>query len=976
MPVYDDQKQRGKNSDLHEITGIDPAEAAEMERAANRGAADDIAEREGLYNPNRDNDASEGGSGKDKKTDSAKDLKDKESGGGSARLAGGVSGAAEGLATGGVTGALKGFAKGLVAPKNRKKSAAGGGIAIGVVSVVIGLFSVGSGPFQFIHSAQLLQGFHMADNEDFNDGLSAKFLIYALAGRQAQGRLGFIANNRVDKMEARLNEDAGLKSVYSTRFQRLIGYQILDAGKAGNFLDRMAQDGITRTPTLSGVGIDGQPINVAQGEFVGFREDSHRTARSVTYTANRSIGINRVSSFLMMRMQSKRGGVDFHPMITALRKGLDNRAYRAELKEERAERLRNGASGQPSPLAERRKEAVGKLQTAAKTARGPAIIIAVACVTSGMSDSIDIQNLESQKQAIRMGMERVAMGSQVMWGDDFTAEQLAVYGEDFWDPESKTSWADDPGIRHELGEQPTSRDLISDLNLGAPKPGFFTAADEVIRVVEVIEPICGIINDVSQWPFIKQALDAVGAITDSVFLAVGAQTPDQYMQDAIDYFANGGVDVLAQGAERGGIDNVGTRMSVNNQFLAQGGRELSEAEENEVKTAVREENARVFAQASMYDRYFNMYDSRSVVAKLYMKAPKNSTQFIASIHSIPATVSNLTFQLAGGSKVIAQADLPEYKYEFPLISYSLAERNNPDYQDPFANEAYVLEGDRLERMNLEYGTVCFGISVTRTGDLEYGESGDFNLIPDKCKDEGNVELTRYRFYLAQLENGLALDCYEGEGDAESEKSCRQLGMGDQVGTAPPTGTAGNAIVGDPYTDSTSVACDPRTVDTGTIADGYTDGRMFKVRLCSIPNIPSSGQADSPGSRFSTPGGQGSVIVNSRVSGAWFTLAADAATAGVLLRAGSSFRSMEHQQSLFTGDTSLVARPGYSSHQAGVAIDFSGMSAKGGGSCATRATHSSAGYQWLRANAEKYGFKQYSVEAWHWDALPVANRCGT
>ncbi len=62
MPkIYDDQQQDTES--LGRITGINPAEEAEMERAAQTGALDDIAEREGLYNPDRDNSDNDGRQG-------------------------------------------------------------------------------------------------------------------------------------------------------------------------------------------------------------------------------------------------------------------------------------------------------------------------------------------------------------------------------------------------------------------------------------------------------------------------------------------------------------------------------------------------------------------------------------------------------------------------------------------------------------------------------------------------------------------------------------------------------------------------------------------------------------------------------------------------------------------------------------------------------------------------------------------------
>ena len=53
----------------------------------------------------------------------------------------------------------------------------------------------------------------------------------------------------------------------------------------------------------------------------------------------------------------------------------------------------------------------------------------------------------------------------------------------------------------------------------------------------------------------------------------------------------------------------------------------------------------------------------------------------------------------------------------------------------------------------------------------------------------------------------------------------------------------------------------------------------------------------------------------------------------------------------------TARPGASMHERGLAIDF----ASGGGTIG----RGSAAYQWLRANASRFGFFNLPSEAWHW-----------
>ena len=252
----------------------------------------------------------------------------------------------------------------------------------------------------------------------------------------------------------------------------------------------------------------------------------------------------------------------------------------------------------------------------------------------------------------------------------------------------------------------------------------------------------------------------------------------------------------------------------------------------------------------------------------------------------------------------------------------------------------------------------------------------FNTNGDELGTDGMLLLAKkYRNYL--YANSIA-DLMVELSSTEKTDSIYQNPNGEASENATATSTAGGAIVGDPYAETVSVACAAGTKDIG-IQDAYLKGVKTESRMCSVSNIPSIGQSDNPGGQFSTPGADGHVVVNSRVSGAWYKLAEDAKAAGINLKAISSFRSMPHQEVLWVRygrDPQAVARPGTSPHQAGVAIDFDNMKGfRKNATCSTRATNSSPAYQWLRANSINYGFKQYASEAWHWDALPSANRCG-
>lgn len=84
-----------------------------------------------------------------------------------------------------------------------------------------------------------------------------------------------------------------------------------------------------------------------------------------------------------------------------------------------------------------------------------------------------------------------------------------------------------------------------------------------------------------------------------------------------------------------------------------------------------------------------------------------------------------------------------------------------------------------------------------------------------------------------------------------------------------------------------------------------------------------------------------------------------------LPVSTAFRTMEEQQRLFLqlGPT-VAAKPGYSNHQNGIALDLHGLDPK-------KANYVKRRDEWLSANCEAYGWKRSGLnfsnkEAWHLD----------
>lgn len=98
--------------------------------------------------------------------------------------------------------------------------------------------------------------------------------------------------------------------------------------------------------------------------------------------------------------------------------------------------------------------------------------------------------------------------------------------------------------------------------------------------------------------------------------------------------------------------------------------------------------------------------------------------------------------------------------------------------------------------------------------------------------------------------------------------------------------------------------------------------------------------------------------------------------GITLVAGSTYRSRAAQEALRRAHGCGGARvydrsckgspptavPGRSNHEKGLAVDFRNMRTRAEGG---------ARYQWLVANAGRFGWKNLPSEAWHWSTGPRA-----
>lgn len=899
--------------------------------------------------------------------------------------------------------------------------AVGGGLTGLLIGAVVGFLGLSSGPLQFIHISQMLQNFHFGNNESFMESRNRNIYAYLKNSSNGEGyknNLGRTANKLADHYETRLR-NVGIEINYQNRLNgtgRIQSFTIdPDSPQGKKFLDSVQASNID-IPNATEIEGGGRRVEIALSSGSG----STRENRALIKAANNAFeDMGKVSSAISNRLLIKRAGVNYHPITnTAREKGQDLLEYYKGRREARAQRNSEGASSgelkvpgadeadDAATAAEKQEvrditeqtvkeiedasgvEAPGKLaqlktgilsNPAVKAAGVGATVVGLMCTAQSLGNSAEeVQYAKVILPMIRTGVQYVSTGSQVAAAiaskdtrklADVNWEELGSMSADLYDntasPNAR-SFFSAQSIQAEQGKAQTGPDLPEALKPGniEGKPVWLATLDSVPGLTQA----CGIQNWASNLPVVKEFGDLTANLTNAA-VSVTGKTADEWVGLLVDVIA--GVDDLtfATGAKLGNIANYGSLMSANDNAISMGGSALSIAEVFSRDNNTREERLAETKTKSFYQRYFDLYEPDSLAAKTILENPNANSPgaTIASFVRSPITMLKQTgTSVTSAFTPSARAQNAIYSYGIPEYGFSQSDIDNPTYEDPFAN-ADIVE-PQLASLNEKYGN-CFGTTISTSGKIETKETVKYSQTTE-CNNNPDPMLTRYRFYIADTIAMAVQNCYN------LNLSCDELGMGGAQDTS--GSTAGATIEGNVFESSENIACAPGTNDLG-IHDGYNDGQVVRVRLCAIPNLPAQGRESTPGDPYYIQGAEGNAIVNSRVSGAVLAMVDAAKADGVTLTASSAFRSMPNQQGLFAANPNpnLVARPGYSNHQMGIAIDFAGTSVKNSSAttCASRQTDpGSPVWNWLSNNAIRFGFRQYSAESWHWDASTGASRC--
>lgn len=337
---------------------------------------------------------------------------------------------------------------------------------------------------------------------------------------------------------------------------------------------------------------------------------------------------------------------------------------------------------------------------------------------------------------------------------------------------------------------------------------------------------------------------------------------------------------------------------------------------------------------------------------------KTSTigSYFSSISKLPLSAFGSIFKSADaidGANVCQDYDYKDYATDIncnPLVSLS-DETLSIDVDqmlDYMINNNHIDEVSGAAKSNnyKDYIKYC---ANRETPIGTYPEGGDFNDITTGkiCSEDYNDNSSEmYSMFRAYISSSIALEGLTGE-----ETSALNT-------TTSYESISANSL--ELYSDSTNIQCAAGTNDAG-VETGYHDGVAVSIRLCEIPGTIDRAHSGRP------------ATVNSRMSGNFAGLISD--LKGYLgvpsLTVNSSFRTMSDQQYAYTKfGSKRAAKPGYSNHQMGLAIDFqlSTTSTREDGTFdATKPRGVDKIYDYLLDTSSKYSISKLSTEAWHWQA---------
>lgn len=723
----------------------------------------------------------------------------------------------------------------------KKNAAIGAGTSLLVAGGIMGFGAI-HGPLQTVHISQLLQQFHFASVEEMSDSRLMKQYKYARFGKNLYS--GSVENTRLGLVSARVarNLDAkfaemGITKIYDENTSGLRGKYNGTEFDTAKYAEHF--------PEYQNLTDDEFVFKYRQNEGVELRVHAEGRVRSTdtdrifAYFENprlnksliRVAGFEGTTGWVMSRVFTKRDATSriWHPIRAVddwfvgsidqkFTAWLDNRKefINGEDGDVTARATggtdENGDPTAPTPDAEGAAGTVNDEAVKARAAVDPdtpapatsqgvlarftgsapgrltlslTAAVGLACTAKSLADGSDALKHDMViKPLIKTGVEAMALGGQVMSGQDLNMEQLNFMSKQYADEDGKT-WASARSIQGELGEPQTGPDIPDEANPAGLKNG--TAFSRIINTV----PFLGTVCDAASSPIGKGFQIAVSALTPFSSAVGEAAMRSPPVQDAlagvVKWLAGSPIPSYVLGPTYGSYINYGTRIASNNVKAAYGGTELTAAESQTLRADRDQSQREEFESQPFATRMFDIYSPNSLAGRII---DKSSPSVSDNLTNVAGSLLN-PGRLAG--LFTPRAKAASFNYGFPEIGMSKAKLTSPDFENPFDNSERAINA--LVGSNgssyMNRAKQCHGVTLTADGNVIHDQAAVVDPLSSEYGSYncGDAALEWQSVQMLILDTSVAegYDCF-GNGNQES---CDNLGWNldsETTGGAPGTGT--------------------------------------------------------------------------------------------------------------------------------------------------------------------------------------------
>jgi hypothetical protein len=487
-----------------------------------------------------------------------------------------------------------------------------------------------------------------------------------------------------------------------------------------------------------------------------------------------------------------------------------------QAEEEAQRKLATKVSGDAGISA--RERAAGKLGSFTSKVTKAATAQGFVCIIKDLGDEvIEIDRKRITLPAEAAATRQIAIGSQMMTGQDFDPSQPRGNIATFTDKAGNTIWQS-KALKALAGQDTKGAIDIDD----TVKSGF--GSQKVALAIskladDVLSPIGGAGIACNEFVLITEGVVIIGAAGLAEYLSGGLATPflaalfvgNQAKNAAISFVGikllttfvldKATVDALAkdafEGVSGGSLYAYGARAAGNEAAIATGGVALGNESSTKFAAESAERDKLEFQSKSLFARIFDYKDYRSLSGKLVQMISPSTTQNVANAASSFKHVGSSFGNLLTAFTPKAAAAGSNYNWGFPQYGLPDDMLDDAALSDPYANAEDTVgpllneqcrDGDTVTDCDLRSRAMkCFGADINLETDPDSGGLvwGVINAQVEDGIDPNSAEYSEahcgdvkndanWRSIVMFINdtstmNGVA--CYEGD-----ELACEDLGM--------------------------------------------------------------------------------------------------------------------------------------------------------------------------------------------------------